>query len=95
MHYPPTINDEAMVELAGGVVRKLGLGAVPGEPLLGAEDFSYVLQRVPGAMLMLGVKNPDWVEPRPVHTAQFDLDEEALPLGTAAYVALALEVLSS
>jgi amidohydrolase len=95
MHYPPTINDEAMVELAGGVVRKLGLGAVPGEPLLGAEDFSYVLQRVPGAMLMLGVKDPDWVEPRPVHTAQFDLDEEALPLGTAAYVALALEVLSS
>jgi amidohydrolase len=95
MHYPPTINDEAMVELAGGVVRKLGLGAVPGEPLMGAEDFSYVLQRVPGAMLMLGVKNPEWSEPRPVHTAQFDLDEGALPLGTAAYAALALEVLSS
>jgi metal-dependent amidase/aminoacylase/carboxypeptidase family protein len=62
---------------------------------MGAEDFSYVLQRVPGAMLMLGVKSPEWAEPRPVHTAQFDLDEEALPLGTAAYAALALEVLSS
>jgi hypothetical protein len=30
-----------------------------------------------------------------VHTAQFDLDEEALPLGAAVYVALALEALSS
>ena len=95
MHYPPTINEEAMVELAGGAVRKLGLSVLSGAPLMGAEDFSFVLQRVPGAMLMLGVRNLDWAEPRPVHTAQFDLDEEALPLGTAAYAALALEALSS
>jgi amidohydrolase len=95
MHYPPTINEEAMVELAGGAIRKLGLNVLSGVPLMGAEDFSYVLQRVPGAMLMLGVKHPGWAAPKPVHTAQFDLDEEALPLGTAAYVALALEALSS
>jgi amidohydrolase len=95
MHYPPTVNDEAMVELAGGAVRKLGLNVLPGSPIMGAEDFSFVLQRVPGAMLMLGVKHPDWAAPKPVHTAQFDLDEEALPLGTAAYVAVALEALSS
>ena len=93
MHYPPTVNDEAMVELAGGAIRKLGLNVLPGAPIMGAEDFSFVLQRVPGAMLMLGVKHPDWAAPKPVHTAQFDLDEDALPLGTAAYVALALEAL--
>ena len=95
MHYPPTVNDEALVELAGGAVRKLGISAESGAPLMGAEDFSFVLQRVPGAMLMLGVRKPEWAEPRPVHTAQFDLDEDALPLGAAAYAALALEALNS
>jgi amidohydrolase len=46
-------------------------------------------------MLMLGVKNPSWTDPKPAHTAQFDLDEDALPLGTAAYAAMALEFLHS
>jgi amidohydrolase len=95
MHYPPTINNDAMVELAGGALRHLGLDVVQGSPIMGAEDFSFVLQRVPGAMLMLGVKNPSWTDPKPAHTAQFDLDEDALPLGTAAYAAMALEFLHS
>jgi hippurate hydrolase len=95
MHYPPTINNDAMAELAGGAVRHLGLDVVQGSPIMGAEDFSFVLQRVPGAMLMLGVRKPDWTQPKPAHTAQFDIDEDSLPLGTAAYVALALEFLQS
>jgi amidohydrolase len=95
MHYPPTINNEAMAELAGGAVRRLGINVVQGSPIMAAEDFSFVLQRVPGAMLMLGVRNPGWTQPKPVHTAQFDLDEDALPLGAAAYTAMALEFLSS
>jgi amidohydrolase len=95
MHYPPTINNEAMVELAGGALRRLNLDVVQGAPIMGAEDFSFVLQRVPGAMLMLGVRDPSWTQPKPAHTAQFDLDEDALPLGTAAYIAMALEFLHS
>ena len=95
MHYPPTVNDEAMVELAGGAIRRLGIGVQPGSPIMAAEDFSYVLQKVPGAMLMLGVKNPRWPQAKPVHTAQFDLDEEALPIGAAAYAAMAIEFLGS
>jgi amidohydrolase len=95
MHYPPTINNDAMVELAGGAVRRLGLTVVQGSPIMGAEDFSFVLQRVPGAMLMLGVRNPTWTQPKPAHTAQFDLDEDALSLGAAAYAAMALEFLKS
>jgi amidohydrolase len=95
MHYPPTINDEAMAELAGGAVRRLGATVREGSPIMAAEDFSFVLQKVPGAMLQLGVKDPSWAEPRPVHTAQFDLDENALPLGAAAYAAMALEFLGS
>jgi amidohydrolase len=95
MHYPPTINDEAMAELAGGAVRRLGATVREGSPIMAAEDFSFVLQKVPGAMLQLGVKDPSWADPRPVHTAQFDLDENALPLGAAAYAAMALEFLGS
>jgi amidohydrolase len=95
MHYPPTINNEAMVELAGGAVRGLGITVVQGSPIMAAEDFSFVLQRVPGAMLMLGVRKSSWTQPRPAHTAQFDLDEDALALGTAAYTAMALEFLHS
>ncbi|HEY8680380.1 MAG TPA: M20 family metallopeptidase [Candidatus Dormibacteraeota bacterium] len=95
MHYPPTVNDEAMAELAGGAIRKLDLNVAAGSPIMAAEDFSYVLQRVPGAMVQLGVRDPAWAEPKPVHTAQFDLDEEALPLGAAVYAAMALEFLGS
>jgi amidohydrolase len=95
MHYPPTINNEAMAELAGGAIRELGITVVQGSPIMAAEDFSFVLQRVPGAMLGLGVRNSSWAQPKPVHTAQFDLDEDALSLGAAAYAAMALEFLSS
>jgi IAA-amino acid hydrolase len=95
MHYPPTVNDDAMAELAGGAIRRLGINVVSGAPIMAAEDFSYVLQRVPGAMLSLGVQDPDWAEPKPVHTAQFDLDEEALPIGAAAYAGVALEFLKT
>ncbi len=96
MHYPPTVNDRAMAELLAGAARAaLGPAAVlEAEPIMAAEDFSFVLQRVPGAMLSLGVRAPDWTEPRPVHTARFDLDESALPVGVACMAAVATEFLS-
>ncbi len=93
MNYPPTVNDDGMAELAGRAVRKLGATVSSGSPIMAAEDFSFVLQKVPGAMLQLGIRAPGWPEPRPVHTAQFELDENALPLGCAAYAAIAVEYL--
>ncbi len=96
MHYPPTINDAAMAELLAGAARAaLGARAVGmAEPIMAAEDFSFILQRVPGAMLSLGVRAPGWVEPRPVHTARFDLDESALPVGAACMASVAMEFLA-
>jgi len=95
MHYPPTVNDAAMAELLAGASRSaLGPQAVgEASPVMAAEDFSFVLQRVPGAMLSLGVRSPDWAEPRPVHTARFDLDETALPVGVACMTSAALDFL--
>jgi amidohydrolase len=97
MHYPPTVNDGAMAEaLARAARAALGDQAVlVAEPVMAAEDFSFVLQRVPGASLSLGVRAPGWAEPRPVHTARFDLDESALPIGVACMTSVALDLLGS
>jgi amidohydrolase len=62
---------------------------------MGSEDFSYVLQEVPGAMLRLGVRAPKWREARPIHTASFDIDEKALRTGVVAMAAIALGAASS
>ena len=97
MRYPPTINDAAMAELAAGALRRV-LGAEhvrDADPNFAAEDFSFVLQRVPGAALNLGVRHPSWTEPKPVHTPRFQLDEDAIPVGVASMTAVALEFLGS
>lgn len=97
MRYPPTVNDAAMAELAAGALRRV-LGAEhvrDADPNFAAEDFSFVLQRVPGAALMLGVRHPSWEEPKPVHTPRFVLDEDAIPVGVASMAAVALEFLGA
>ena len=52
------------------------------------------MQRVPGAMFRLGVRRPEWDEPKSLHSASFELDEDALPVGTAVLAATALEYLN-
>jgi amidohydrolase len=95
--YPPIVNHESGVE----AVRRVAVEAageaqtVEQEMLMGAEDFSYVLQRVPGAMFYLGVRPMGAAEMRPTHSPIFDLDESALPLGTAVLAATALGYLAA
>ena len=96
MRYPPSVCDPAMAErLAEASRAVLGGGSVVDfEPRMGAEDFAFVLQKVPGAMLSLGVKHPDWPAPKPVHTATYDIDESALPVGAACMASVALDFLN-
>ncbi len=96
MRYPPSICDEKMAAHLGASARSLlGPDAVQeAVPRMGAEDFAFVLQKVPGAMLWLGVKKPEWAEPKPVHTATFDIDESALPIGSSAMAGVALDYLA-
>ncbi|HSG16536.1 MAG TPA: M20/M25/M40 family metallo-hydrolase, partial [Anaerolineae bacterium] len=49
---------------------------------MGAEDFAYMVQKVPGAMFMLGAALPDGVERRH-HTDSFNIDESVLTIGAA------------
>jgi len=95
VRYPPAVCNPAMAEHLGRSVRNLlGADAVfHAEPMMGGEDFAFVLQKVPGAMLWLGVKNPAWPEPKQLHTATFDLDESALPVGSSAMAGVALDYL--
>lgn len=54
-------------------------------PIMGAEDFSYVLDKVPGAMFFLGVAHEgvDWRSCCSIHSTRMMVDESVLPLGTA------------
>ena len=82
---PPLINHESgAVTVRSAIDDVLGAdAAVADEAAMGGEDFAYVLQAVPGCMYRLGVRHRDWQEQRPIHASGFDLDEAALPLGSA------------
>jgi hippurate hydrolase len=65
-------------------------------PVMGAEDFSYILQRVPGAMAFLGTRPPG-VAPAdvaPNHSNRMVLDESAMATGVGLYAATALHRLA-
>lgn len=93
---PPLVNDAAMANRMSESARSV-LGAdavVVMQPEMWSEDFAWVLERVPGAMLWLGVKSAAWPEPKAIHTAEFDLDESALPIGSSAMAGVALDFLT-
>ena len=52
---------------------------------MGAEDFSYVLEKVPGMMAFLGVAEPgaDWRQCCAIHSSRMMVDESVLPRGAA------------
>ena len=64
---------------------------------MGAEDFSYVLAEVPGALAFLG-GCPPGLEPvaaPPNHSNRVVFDEDAMAAGVALYAALALDATRS
>jgi amidohydrolase len=90
--YPPVINDAASVDLVSRVAaREFGADHVKAiAPIMGGEDFAYYLQHVRGAFALLGMGDN---RPHPHHSARFDIDERALPLGVRLMTAVALEML--
>ena len=90
---PPTINDGEMARFARNVAEKYGFKHSDVPQSMGAEDFAYYLQRVPGAFLALGIRNEKKGIIYPPHHPKFNVDEDVLYLGTAMEVALALEFL--
>ena len=94
--YPVTVND---ADFAGFVLDTAGALLGPerahamSHPVMGSEDFSYVLQRVPGAMANLGTR-PAQGPVFPNHSNRMLVEEAALATGIAMHVAVALRFLA-
>jgi amidohydrolase len=91
--YPPTINDPRAVELVRQISGESFL-ELPASNM-GGEDFSYVLEKVPGAMAFLGVapEGEDAASRAPLHNPSMMIDEKILPKGVALHCAFAMNFL--
>lgn len=89
----PLVNHGSAVDLiraaAAGVVGEAAI--LPMIPTLGAEDFGAFCRDIPGAMYNLGTLIEG--DERLLHHPRFDIDERALPIGTAVLAAAALRFL--
>jgi amidohydrolase len=88
--YVPLVNHQSAVDFAREVVASyLGPAGWHTEHprTMGAEDFAFYLERVPGALLRLGLGR-DWP---PLHSAGFDFNDQSLEPGILTLAGLALE----
>jgi len=95
-NYPPTVNHAAETAFAQGVMASVvgEHNVVVQEPTMGAEDFSYMLQAVPGAYCFIG--NGDGVHremghgegPCTLHNPNYDFNDDLIPLGGTYWVRL-------
>jgi amidohydrolase len=97
--YPVTVNDADEAAFATGVITDAfgpGRGEVADFPITGAEDFSFVLEQVPGAFVFLGACPPgrDPQSAPTNHSAIAEFDDAALAEGTTLYAELALRRLN-
>lgn len=93
--YPVLENDSVITAFAQDSAKRL-LGAkrvFHAAPLMGAEDFAYFLQRVPGTFFRLGIRKPGATNAADIHQATFTIDERALLTGTATMAFLAADYL--
>lgn len=97
--FPVTICDSRAVAFGQSVVEStFGEAAwlTMDNPVMGAEDFSYVLEKVPGAMFWLGASEAgsDWRSCCGLHSNRMMLDEKVMARGAALHAALAERFLS-
>ncbi len=97
--FPVTICDQRAVafgeRVTAGLLGQDAWQTLPA-PIMGAEDFAYVLEKVPGAMFFLGVAEDgaDWNSCCGIHSPRMMVDEAVLPRGAALLAALAEEFLA-
>jgi hippurate hydrolase len=90
--YPVTMNDERAIAVMRSSAAAIGADyATMKAPMMGGEDFSYVLQDMPGAMAFIGVASPD-SDPAtnpPLHNTRMTIDEAVMARGVALHCAIA------
>jgi amidohydrolase len=83
--YPSVVNAESLQPILAETAKDvLGEGSLSiAKPSMGGEDFAYFAQQIPGIMFRLGVGSEEKGSIYPLHHPFFDIDEDALPLGSA------------
>ena len=97
--YPVLVNDADVVADVSAIARgMLGEDSVMPleQPIMGAEDFAYVIEAVPGAMAFLGAAEPgsDLATVPQNHSNHVVFHEDAMAVGAALYAAVALDALA-
>ena len=96
--YPVVMNDAGFDAFARETAAELLGERAPillPAPIMGAEDFAYVLDRAPGVMMLLGVRPPGERDPQPCHSSRMMLDEDAMALGSALHATIATRYLAA
>jgi amidohydrolase len=92
---PPAVNEPVSTTiLEAAAAQVLGPGALSTAPQsLGAEDFAWYLESIPGTLARLGTRTPGPGGHRDLHQATFDVDERAIGVGVRLMAATALAAL--
>ncbi len=91
----PVINDPKATEFARTSVCKIiGNDNIPTfQKVMGSEDFSEYLNKIPGTLMLLGCRNEEKDCCYSHHSNHFKVDEDSFPLGVASYVQVAYDYL--
>jgi metal-dependent amidase/aminoacylase/carboxypeptidase family protein len=95
--YPALSNDPWATSLAQSAAKELlGDGSVfPAPPMMGAEDFAYYLEKIPGTFWWLGAGTADQGCISGLHSPTFTINEQILPIGSALMAWVAYKFLTT
>jgi amidohydrolase len=90
---PPLYNEKNMVSVVQEAAKKVIAPDVLKEepPTTGGEDFAFFLEKVPGAIALLGVRNEECEAIWPQHSGKYCVDENALLYGAMLYAQVAMD----
>ncbi len=92
--YPATINSQKETDIASNIASEIvGKENVESnmKPIMGSEDFSFMLNKIPGAFIFVG--QGDEKHNKPCHHAEYDFNDEILPIGTSYWIKLVKNLL--
>ena len=92
--YPVTINSQKETDIASNIASEIvGKENVESnmKPIMGSEDFSFMLNKIPGAFIFVG--QGDEKHNKPCHHAEYDFNDEILPIGTSYWIKLVKNLL--
>jgi amidohydrolase len=94
--YPVLRNTVEETEFAASVAREVSPKVdTTMQPVMGAEDFAFMLGSVPGCYVFLGSRSESEAEPRQLHNPHYDFNDEILPVGIRYWATLAERYLSA